>query len=99
MSHSKHVRMSHSKLKDRYNDALTLVTRQGRSNIILLDKIKIILFKNWYVQKKSDMKEESDRVVKAAAQLIKNAIKQFEHETESYPTADDITSSVNEFAL
>ena len=47
---------------------------------------------------KSDMKEESDRAVKAAAQLIKNAIKQFEHETESYPTADDITSPENEFA-
>ena len=45
------------------------------------------------------MKEESDRAVKAAAQLIKNAIKQFEHETESYPTADDITTSVTEFAL
>ena len=29
------------------------------------------------------MKEKSERVVKAAAQLIKNAIKQFEHETES----------------
>ena len=44
------------------------------------------------------MKEESDRAVKAAAQLIKNGIKQFEHETESYPTADDITSPENEFA-
>ena len=31
---------------------------------------------------KSDMKEESERVVKAAAQLIKKTIKQSEHETE-----------------
>ena len=63
------VRMTHSKLKGQYSDALMLVTRQGRSNIILLDKIKIILCKNWYVLKKSNMKEESERVVKAAAQL------------------------------
>ena len=77
------VRMTYSKLKDWYSDALMLVTRQGRSNIILLDKVKTILGKNWYPQKKSDMKEKSERVVKAAAQLIKNAIKQFEHETES----------------
>ena len=43
------------------------------------------------------MKEESERVVKAATQLIKNAIKQFEHETESYSTVNNITSPENEF--
>ena len=35
------------------------------------------------------MKEESERVVKAATQLIKNATKQFEGETESYSTVND----------
>ena len=30
--------------------------------------------------------------------LIKNATKQFEHDTESYSTVNDITSSENEFA-
>ena len=91
------VRMTHSKLKDRYSDALTLVTSQGRSNIILLDKVKIILCDNWYPQKKNNMKEESERVVKKAAQLTKNAIKEFKHKTESYPTVDDIASPENEF--
>ena len=47
---------------------------------------------------KSDMKEESEWVVKAAAQLIKKTIKQSEHETESYPTVDYITSPEKEFA-
>ena len=37
------------------------------------------------------MKEESEQVVKTAAQLIKNAINHFENETESYPTVDDTT--------
>ena len=90
-------RITHSTLKDRYSDALTLVTRQDRSNVILLDKVNIILRKNWYAQKKSNVKEESERVVKAAAQLIKNAIKQFEQRTESYPTVEDITSPESEF--
>ena len=49
-------------------------------------------------QKKSDMKEESEWVVKGAAQLIKNATKHFEHETKSYPTVNDKTSPENEFA-
>ena len=44
------------------------------------------------------MKEESERVVKAAAQLIKKTIKQSEHDTESYPTVDYITSPEKEFA-
>ena len=43
-------------------------------------------------QWKSNLKEEPERVVKAATQLIKNATKQFEHETESYSTVNDITS-------
>ena len=43
------------------------------------------------------MKEESEGVVKAATQLVKNATKQFEHDTESYSTVNDITSSENEF--
>ena len=45
------VRMSYSKLKDQYSDALTLVTRQRRSNIILLDEVRFILCKNWYALK------------------------------------------------
>ena len=45
------VRISYSKLKDQYSDALTLVTRQRRSNIILLDEVKFILCKNWYALK------------------------------------------------
>ena len=39
------VRMNHSKLKDRYSKDLTLVTSQGRSNI-LLDILKIGMHKN-----------------------------------------------------
>ena len=35
------VRITHSKLKDGYSDALTLVIRQGRSNVILPGKVKI----------------------------------------------------------
>ena len=46
------IRMNRSKLKDGYSDTLRLVTRQGRSNIILLDKVKIILCKNWYAHRK-----------------------------------------------
>ena len=52
------VRMT--QLKDRYGNTLMLATRQPRSNIILLYKVKSILCKNWYAQKKSDMKEESE---------------------------------------
>ena len=42
------------------------------------------------------MREESEWVVKVAAQLIKNTIKQFELGTESHPTVDDINSPENE---
>ena len=41
--------------------------------------------------------EESERVAKGPAQVIKNAIKQLENETESYPIVHDIASLENGF--
>ena len=90
------IRMIHSKLTQKYGSALTLVTRQGKSNIIMLDRVSIILSEEWYKQKKSSQKDESERVIKAAAELIKDAIKRFDHETNFYPTAEDVKSLGNE---
>lgn len=91
------LRMVQSKLTQKYGSSLTLITRQGKSNIIMLDRVSSILSEEWYKQKKDSQQDESERIVKTAAQLIRNAMKQFEHDTDSYPTADDVKCSESKF--
>lgn len=56
----------------------------------MLNRFSSILSKEWYKQKKDSQQDESERIVKAVAQLIRDAMKKFEHDTDSYPTADDV---------
>ena len=42
------VKMIKIKLKERYGDSLQFVNREGRSDIMLLDNISIILTESWY---------------------------------------------------
>ena len=45
------VKMIKIKLKERYGDSLQFVNREGRSGIILLDNISVILTESWYDQR------------------------------------------------
>ena len=45
---------------------------------------------SWYKDKKSSTSDEAEHIVKTAAQLLKNAIKNHQHDTDYYPTVNDI---------
>ena len=88
-------KMTQIKLKEKYGNSLRLVERNGKSNIIVLDRVSDILSEKWYGERESNKSQETERVVKTAAKLIKDAIKNFEHETNTYPSVDDILCSEN----
>eukprot|EP00794_Sanderia_malayensis_P002755 gene2755-3185_t len=90
------VKMTQTKLKEEYNESMRLVTREGKSNIILLDRTAEILCEKWYKDRKSDVDAESEHVIKTAAALIKGVIKNHELETRTYPSMDDITMANNQ---
>ena len=48
------VKMTKIKLKERYRDSLQFVNREGRSEIILLENISVILTQSWYNQRQSN---------------------------------------------
>ena len=50
-----------------------------------------------YNERKVSKADEAERIIKTAAKLIKNAIKNYTHETDFYPTIDDIKNTENEF--
>ena len=89
------TKMTQMKLKEKYGRSLKLVERNGKSNIILLDRVSDISSEKWYQEKESDKSQESERVVKMAAKLIKDVIKNYEDETNTYPSVDEILCTEN----
>lgn len=86
------MKMTREKLKSRYGSSLEFIDRNSRNNLIMIDKTKEILSEKWYQQRKRGA-EESERIVKTAAQLIKQSVKNFEHSNSFYPTVDEISES------
>ena len=55
---------------------MRLVTRDGKSNIIVLDRVTDILSEKWYKeQRKENVNGESKRIGKTAAKLIREAVR------------------------
>ena len=90
------VKITQMKLKEKYKESMRLVTREGKSNIILLNRTAKILCEKWYEDRKLDLDHESERIIKTAAALIKGAVKNHELETSTYPSVDDIATANNQ---
>ena len=65
------VKMIKIKLKERYGDSLQFLNKEGRSDIILLDNISIILTESWYDQRKSNQCDEGECIIKTALKSLK----------------------------
>ena len=50
---------------------------------------------SWYVDRKADAMEESERVVRLAGKLIAAAIRELDLRTESYPYPADLSNSLS----
>lgn len=90
------VKMTQLKLKEKYQCSIQLVSREGKSNIILLDRAADILGDKWYSDRKNDTSDESARVIETAAVLIKEAIKNHYLDSTTYPTSNDIKTPENQ---
>lgn len=88
-------KMVKMKLKQKYKECVKFATRNGKSDIILLDMTTRILCEDWYNTRKANLGDESVRIVKTAATLIKDAIRNHELESNVYPSMDDIAKGNN----
>ena len=60
----------------------------------MIDKAKEILSEKWYNQKRhSDVSKEFQRIIKTAAQLLKQSVRNFDHTNNFYPSVDEISES------
>ena len=69
------LKMTKPKLQERYDDSMKLVTRDAKSNIILLEKVADILSEQWYNERKTNLFDKSKRVIRTAAKRLREAIK------------------------
>ena len=81
------------KLQVKYGSHVKFVGVQRRSDIILLNNTSTILTEDWYKEKKSNFADDTERIIKTAAKLIKS----FEDITEYYPGVEDIKNKSNSF--
>ena len=67
--------MTKKKLQEKYREEINFVSRNGKSDIIILSNISSTLAEAWYNERKVSKADEAEHIIKAAAELIKNAIK------------------------
>ena len=65
------------KLIAKYTDSVNFIekTGRGRSSIIILDMMKHVIIDEWYTNRLENCHEESIRIIKMAAKLLKSSIK------------------------
>ena len=56
----------------------------------MLSSVSFILTEAWYTNRRSEPADEAERVIKTAAKLIKNAIRNHHHATDFYPRISEI---------
>lgn len=90
------IKMTQTKLAEKYKGCINFVSREGKSNIILMDRAARVLTEQWYLERKSKIQDEAARIVGTAAVLLKEAIKNHESDATTYPTSEDIKSPANQ---
>ena len=63
-------------------DGADLICFKDMANYIISDK--------WYTEKKSDIEDETERIIIAASKLIMSDIRQATYATDNYPTYDEV---------
>ena len=89
------VKMTQNKLSEKYKGCINFVSRQGKSNIILLDRAAEVLSEKWYSDRQKRIGDETARIVQTAAVLLKENIKNHKIDSTTYPSCDDIRSPTN----
>ena len=79
---------------DRYGNQIFFVEINGRKNVVCFrGAANHIINDKWYKDRKSNIDEEGERIVKTAAKIIKNEFKNFLQtfdSTKYYPSPDDV---------
>lgn len=79
-------------LKDRYGSHISFSEENGKETIIYFLDMANFIINTKFKERFQDIKEESEMIIKTAANLIKSEIREKSYTNESYPTSEEIQS-------
>ena len=77
-------------LKDHYGAHISFSDEPGRDTLIYFVDMANFIINKKFRERKEDILEESERIIRTAANLIRADIREKGYNTESYPTSDEI---------
>ena len=78
------------KLQEHY-EFIFFAEIEGQGNVVCFRNMaNFIINAKWYSDKKDDIQAEAERIVIAAAKIIRAEIREREYDSKSYPTSEDI---------
>ena len=79
------------KLIKKYKEHIFFAEKEGRKNVICFrDTTNMIINDAWYNDRKTDLRHEVRRIVKAAAKILNSGIRDASCRTDFYRNSDDI---------
>ena len=79
------------KLQEHYKESIFFAEVEGRGNVVCFRNMaNFIINEKWYLDKKDDIQAEAERIVVAAAKIIRAEIREQEYNSKLYPTNEDI---------
>ena len=82
------------KLSDKYGDHVQFCEKDGKCNVVCFrDMVNYIINDKWYEDKKTEAAAEAERIIIAAAKLIKAQIRETSFNTKEYPSMSDIETN------
>ena len=82
------------KLQERYGNPLLFGEIKGHPNVLCFtDMFSYIVNEKWYEEKRSNVNDEANRIVKTAAKVIREEIRQMPINNDTYPSANEIRNS------
>ena len=82
------------KLQERYGNHLLFSEIKGHPNVLCFTAmVSYIVNEKWYKEKRSNVNDKANRIVKTAAKLIREEIRQMPINNDIYPSANEIRNS------
>lgn len=79
------------KLKEKYGDQIFFGQSNGRKDTICFRNVaSFIVNDRWYNERKSKAEDDGERIVLAAAKLLRCKIREANYSTDTYPTPNEI---------
>ncbi|MES9882368.1 MAG: hypothetical protein ABW185_15965 [Sedimenticola sp.] len=78
------------KLEDHYGDHIVFSEICGRKNVVCFRNMAHLIINEWYSESRKTPKDDAERIVRAAAKIIREEARESTYTLDEYPSKEDI---------